>query len=202
MLVKRLFLSGSKEGILCYLDLVLDWWLTKHKKDCISAKTNHIQLEDAFLLFKSAKQNDNKRGENHCGPWHIYSNPRKLWHYSVLALALYLLVNFNILKKGKSHTSGQGCTVFTSCSNHFNILNKETKYELNQHSFSLRDLGISSDCKGTRTIVATECAQHHHFLLCSSSKLDGFLELSKINASFEKMPEINMFGVEIAVWTK
>ena len=157
LLAKRLFQSRAKEDVFTHLFLVLDWCLMKRAENCVTAKINHIRFGDDCLVFEFAKSKGNQRGEDHRGPWHVYSNPSKPWLCPMLALSLYLLLNPDILKGDAPLFQGKEKTVFTRYSDNFNKLKEEMKDELEALGFSPRDLGTHSARKGVATMVAAGC---------------------------------------------
>ena len=62
----------------------------KRAKNCVNAKINHIYFQDDSLVFEFAKSKGHQMGEDHVGPWHVYSNPDEPHLCEVLAMARYL----------------------------------------------------------------------------------------------------------------
>ena len=47
----------------------------KRAENCIWAQINHTNFQDDALVFQFAKSKGHRMGEEHMGPWHVYSNP-------------------------------------------------------------------------------------------------------------------------------
>ena len=96
-LAKILFESEAKEDVFAHLFLILDWNLMKRAENCVDAKINHIYFQDDCLVFQFAKSKGHQQGEEHVGPWHVFSNPDEPHICPVLSLARYLFFVFCIV---------------------------------------------------------------------------------------------------------
>ena len=76
----------------------------KRDENCVSCKVNHITFEDDCLFFRFAKSKGHQYGEEHIGPWHVYSNPKNPHIHPVLSMFTYphIMVNNASLFQGSS----------------------------------------------------------------------------------------------------
>ncbi|KAL7524807.1 hypothetical protein ACHAXR_003117, partial [Thalassiosira sp. AJA248-18] len=157
MLAKKLFESGAKEDIFAHLFLVLDWCLMKRAENCTNARINHISFSDDCLVFEFAKSKGHQKGEEHVGPWHVYSNPQMPWLCPILALAMYLLCYPDVLKGDVPLFPGTEKSVYNRYADRFNKLVKQMKKPLAKLGFAPGDLATHSARKGVGTMVAAGC---------------------------------------------
>ena len=62
----------------------------KQAENCVNVQINHIYFQDDTLVFQFAKSKGHQMGEDHVGPWHVYSNPEKPHLCPFLSLSQYL----------------------------------------------------------------------------------------------------------------
>lgn len=127
----------------------------KRAENCVNAKINHIKFDDDCLVFSFAKSKGHQNGEEHVGPWHVYSNPLEPHICPVLALARYIFAFPEVLSSNSSLF--QGKSQYNRYSNLFLDFVKETMHELEPLGVQEGDLGTHSCRKGVATMVAAGC---------------------------------------------
>lgn len=154
-LAKILFESDEKKHIFAHLFLILDWNLMKRAENCVDCKINHIYFEEDCLVFEYAKSKGHQDGEDHVGPWHVYSNPLEPHICPVLSLARYIFTYPEVLSSGSPLFEGR--RQYDRYSKIFHEVLTEHWDEL--HALGVRegDLGTHSCRKGVATMVAAGC---------------------------------------------
>ena len=127
----------------------------KRAENCVNAKINHIKFEDDSLVFSFAKSKGHQNGEEHVGPWHVYSNPLEPHICPVLALARYIFAFPEVLSSNSSLF--QGKSQYNRYSKLFLAFVKENMHELRPLGVEEGDLGTHSCRKGVATMVASGC---------------------------------------------
>ena len=72
--------------------------LMKRVENCVVCKINHITIRNDALVFQFAKFKRHQNGEEHVGPWHLYTNPEHPHLCVVLSLTRYLFTYPQLLK--------------------------------------------------------------------------------------------------------
>ena len=127
----------------------------KRAENCVNAKINHIKFDDDCLVFSFAKSKGHQNGEEHVGPWHVYSNPLEPHICPVLALARYIFAFPEVLSSNSSLF--QGKSQYNRYSKLFLAVVKENMHELEPLGVEEGDLGTHSCRKGVATMVAAGC---------------------------------------------
>ena len=77
---------------------ILDWNLMTRSENCVGAKIYHISFHQDALLFDYSKTKIYQEGTKNVDyPWHVYASPLEPIVCTVLALALYIILNPTIL---------------------------------------------------------------------------------------------------------
>ena len=79
----------------------------KRAENCVNAKINHINFHGDCLVFEFENSKVHQKGENHLGPWHVYTNPSEMWLCPVLSLSRYLFFYPDVLNGGVSLFKGK-----------------------------------------------------------------------------------------------
>ena len=66
--------------------------LMKRAENCADAKINHIFFKHYSLVFQFSKSKGHQNGENHVGPWNMYSNPHETHLCAYLSLDRVFLI--------------------------------------------------------------------------------------------------------------
>ena len=90
-LCKLLFEGEGDDYAFAHMFLMLEWNLLARSDNCLAMNLNHIQCENDSLVFYFAKAKGGQSGDKSGDLWHLYSNPKNLELFPVLALAKYLL---------------------------------------------------------------------------------------------------------------
>ena len=155
LIAKTLFVSEQKEHIFTHLFFVLDWVLMKRAENCVNCKVNHISFVDDALVFQFAKSKGHQKGEQHIGPWHVYSNPFKPWMCPVLALSRYIF-SFPDTLKGDMPLF-EGGSQYSRYQKNFAAILEKLKPELKIMGYQEGDIGTHSCRKGVATFIASGC---------------------------------------------
>ena len=128
----------------------------KRVENCVVCKINHITIRNDALVFQFAKFKRHQNGEEHVGPWHLYTNPEHPHLCVVLSLARYLFAYPQLLKDDSSLF--QGTSQYNRYAKLFLQMISDNKSELQQLGVEEGDLGTHSCRKGVSTMVAAGCA--------------------------------------------
>mmetsp|Transcript_21038 Transcript_21038/g.25871 ORF Transcript_21038/g.25871 Transcript_21038/m.25871 type:complete len:633 (+) Transcript_21038:146-2044(+) len=154
-IARILFESGQPEHIFAHLFFILDWNLMKRAENCNTCMISHIRFEEDCLVFQFAKSKGAQDGEDHLGPWHVYSNPLEPHICPVLALAKYIITYPSVLS-GKVPLF-EGSDPYNRYTKIFCKVIKDNMDELRRLGVSHGDLGTHSSRKGVATLVAAGC---------------------------------------------
>ena len=122
----------------------------KRTENCVDCKINHTTIRNDSLVFQFAKS----KGQEHVGPWHLYTNPEKPHLYIVLSLAKYLFTYPQFLKEDASIF--QGASQYNRYAKLFLQLISDNKSELQLVGVEDGDFGTHSYRKSVASIVATK----------------------------------------------
>ena len=85
---------------------MVDCNLMKRLENCVHLRVEHNFSKNDSLVFEFSKSKGHKGGEEHAGPWNVYSNPLDPFKFPLLSLAHYLLKFANVLKTTVSFFNG------------------------------------------------------------------------------------------------
>jgi len=154
-LAELFFKSDDRECIFAHLFLILDWNLMKRAENCVDAKVNHITFENDCLIFEFAKSKSHQSGEDHVGPWHVYSNPLEPHICPVLSLARYLFTYPDVMKTNSPLFDGD--FQYNRYSKIFNRTLDENWDIFKGLGLEKGDLGTHSSRKGVASMVSGGC---------------------------------------------
>ena len=129
--------------------------LMKRAENCVDCKITHITVKSDALTFQFAKSKGHQNGEEHIGPWHVYTNPLETHLCVVISLARYLFTYPELFLNNTALF--QGSAQYSRYSKLFLNLLQANEEELKNMGVEPEDLGTHSCRKGVGTMVAAGC---------------------------------------------
>ena len=92
-----LFEGEGDDYAFAHVFLTLEYYLLAQSDNCLAMIVNHVQWDNDSLVFNFSKMKGHHSGDKSGDPWHVYSNPKNLELFPVLALTKYLLSHLDLM---------------------------------------------------------------------------------------------------------
>ena len=126
--------------------------LIKRVENCVDWKINQITIRNDSLVFQFEKSKGRQNGEEHVGPWHLYTNPDEPHECVLLALSRYIFTYPQLLKEDA--LLFQGTSQYNIYAIYFLAIISNNKAELQMLSIGDGDLGTHSCREGVVIMVS------------------------------------------------